>query len=40
MESISRIIKTFASQSFAEKKSKKYEKIVDKKAQKHEINER
>lgn len=40
MESISRVIKILAKQFCEEKKSAKYEKIVDKKAQKHEINER
>ena len=40
MESISLVIKILAKQFCEEKKSAKYEKIVDKKAQKHEINER
>ncbi len=40
MESISPVIKKLAKQFCEEKKSAKYEKIVDKKAQKHEINER
>lgn len=40
VESISRVIKILAKQFCEEKKSAKYEKIVDKKAQKHEINER
>ncbi len=40
VESISLIIKILAKQFCEEKKSAKYEKIVDKKAQKHEINER
>ena len=40
VESISPVIKKLAKQFREEKKSPKYEKIVDKKAQKHEINER
>lgn len=40
VESISLVIKILAKQFCKEKKSAKYEKIVDKKAQKHEINER
>ena len=40
VESISLVIKILAKQFCEEKKSAKYEKIVDKKAQKHEINER
>lgn len=40
MESISPVIKKLAKQFCEEKKSAKYEKIVDKKTQKHEINER
>ena len=40
VESISRVIKILAKQFCEEKKSAKYEKIVDKKAQMHEINER
>lgn len=40
MESISLVIKILVKQFCEEKKSAKYEKIVDKKAQKHEINER
>lgn len=40
VKSISPVIKKLAKQFCKEKKSAKYEKIVDKKAQKHEINER
>lgn len=40
VESISLVIKILVKQFCEEKKSAKYEKIVDKKAQKHEINER
>lgn len=40
VESISLVIKILAKQFCEEKKSAKYEKNVDKKAQKHEINER
>lgn len=40
VKSISPVIKKLAKQFCEEKKSAKYEKIVDKKAQKHEINER
>lgn len=40
VESISPVIKKLAKQFCEEKKSAKYEKIVDKKVQKHEINER
>lgn len=40
VESISLVIKILAKQFCEEKKSAKYEKIVDKEAQKHEINER
>lgn len=40
VESISLVIKILAKQFCEEIKSAKYEKIVDKKAQKHEINER
>lgn len=40
VESISLVIKILAKQFCEEKKSAKYEKSVDKEAQKHEINER
>ena len=40
VESISLVIKKLAKQFCEEKKGAKYEKIVDKKAQTHEINER
>lgn len=40
VESISLVIKILVKQFCEEKKSAKYEKNVDKKAQKHEINER
>ena len=40
VESISLVIKKLAKQFCEEKKGEKYEKIVDKKAQKHEINDR
>ncbi len=40
VESISLVIKKLAKQFCEEKKGAKYEKIVDKKVQKHEINER
>ena len=40
VESISLVIKKLAKQFCEEKKGAKNEKIVDKKAQKHEINER